>query len=42
MKILTEKIDKFKEKIIELDKAIEIRVSQFAKQENFIEEEIHL
>lgn len=41
MRMLTEKIDRFKEKISELQKAIDLRVEQFSRQENFIVEEIH-
>lgn len=42
IRILNEKIDKFREKITELQKAIDLRVEQFSRQENFIAEEIHL
>lgn len=41
IKILNEKIEKFKQKIVELQKAIDLRVEQFSRQENFIAEEIH-
>lgn len=41
LKVLHEKIERFKEKSGDLQKAIDLRVEQFAKQENFIAEEIH-
>ena len=41
IKILNEKIEKFKEKIVDLQKAIDLSVEQFSRQENFIAEEIH-
>lgn len=38
---MNEKIEKFKEKIKDLQKAIDLRFEQFSRQENFIAEEIH-
>jgi hypothetical protein len=38
MKILTEKTERFKEKVVELQKAIDLRVEQFSRQENLIAE----
>lgn len=41
IRIVTEKIEAFREKIVELQRAIDLRMEQFARQENFIAEEIH-
>lgn len=38
---LANKEDMYKEKIRETEEAIDIRIKQFASQENFIQEEIH-
>ena len=39
--MLNEKTERFKEKNLELQKAIDLRVEQFSKSENYIAEEIH-
>lgn len=36
MKVLNEKIERFKDKNFELQKAIDLRVEQFSKSENYI------
>ena len=41
LKTLNEKIERFKEKVVELQKAIDLRVEQFSRGENYIAEEIH-
>jgi hypothetical protein len=41
MKVLTSKNERFQEKISELQKAIDLRVEQFSRTENYIAEEIH-
>ena len=41
MKVLTEKIERFREKNADLQKAVDMRVEQFSKTENYIAEEIH-